>query len=186
MEVFGLIGEEFDVTVGNFDSVGYGLGLFGRELPFRRAFEVELIAWIAVVFSLQRGYCVVDRHVVCLGVFLLDVVNVVGCNEAVRFLGDKMRFRLAVFSSACRGPEFEEKFWGQGYRNIQGRVFRRVRSSSRQASLTSPRRFPESPMSPSAYSRSIFVDTWFVIHAFEVRSGDEFYEVVISGLGFCE
>lgn len=86
VEVFGFFGEEeFDVAaLGDFDGVGDGLGLVGEEgFHFGGAFEVELVAGVAVaagvgdeVVALEAG-----ENVVGFGVFLVDVVDIVGGDE---------------------------------------------------------------------------------------------------------
>ena len=86
VEVFGFFGEEeFDVAaLGDFDGVGDGLGLVGEEgFHFGGAFEVELVAGVAVaagvgdeVVALEAG-----ENIVGFGVFLVDVVDIVGGDE---------------------------------------------------------------------------------------------------------
>lgn len=193
VEVFGFIGEEeFDVAAFcDFDGVGDGVRLFGKEgFHFGGAFEVELIAGIAVsVWVGNQGAALkAGEHIVCFSVFLFDVVHVVGCYEGESgFLGENKEVSVGgFFVSVAVVHEFEEEVIGAEDVGIfEGDFFGAFEVFVATGFVDFASEVAgESDEAFGVFAEQVFVDSRFVIHAFEVGAGDEFYEVVVSGLVF--
>ncbi len=169
------------------------MGLVGEEgFHFGGAFEVELVAGVAVaagvgdeVVALEAG-----ENIVGFGVFLVDVVDIVGGDEGeAGFFGqlDEVSIGGFLVVFAVFG-EFEVEVVGaENVGVFEGEGFGFFEVTMQAGFVDFAAEVPgEADESFGVLAEHLFVDAGFVPHALEVGVGDEFDEVGVAGLVFGE